>query len=542
MSVIISARELAKSYGSRRVLDGVTLSASPGHRVGLIGENGAGKTTLLRLLAGLVEPDHGEVTRPEDVGFLHQQLPHPGHATVGQVVDGALAEVRAAQRRLDQLAGCLQQYPDDQPALAGYGQTLQWAADHDLWGADRRAELILAGLGLGQAGRDRAVGTLSGGERSRLGLAALLIRQPRALLLDEPTNHLDDEAIGFVESHLAGLPGAVVLASHDRVFLDAVCTGIVDLDPGRDGIVRYGGSYSDYLRVKRIERARWQEQHETEQQQLKQLRRAVATTARQVATGRPPRDNDKTGYDRHGERVQSQVSRRVRNARRRLDELDRRQVRKPPPPLRFRGSWTGNGPADGVVVGLRRVRVPGRLVVDHLDLPATGRLLVTGPNGAGKSTLLAVLAGHLVPPHGAVTHRRGLRVGLLEQDVIFPDPARTARQVYQAGAPGTGVPLAELGLLAPRDLDRPVGALSVGQRRRLALALLVADAPQLMLLDEPTNHISLTLAEELADALARAPGAVVAASHDRWLRRRWSGRQLQIDVDHRTESPVRDGR
>jgi macrolide transport system ATP-binding/permease protein len=534
---ILSARDLVKSYGSRRVLDGVTLTASPGQRIGVIGENGAGKSTLLRLLAGLSEPDGGEVSGPRDLGFLHQELPYPGGATVGEVVDDALADIRAAQRRLDELAAALQRRPDDERVLAGYGETLQWAADHDLWDADRRAGVVLAGLGLGAAGRDRPVGTLSGGERSRLGLAALLTRQPRALLLDEPTNHLDDEALAFVESHLAGLPGAVVLASHDRVFLDAVCTEILDLDPARRGVTRYGGAYTDYLRAKRTERVRWEEQYATEQQELKELRRAVATTARQVGFHRPPRDNDKMGYDFHGGRVQTQISRRVRNAQRRLDELDRQQVRRPPAPLRFRAPMAGNGHRDagrdGMVATLRQVRVPGRLEVDHLDLPAGGRLLVVGPNGAGKSTLLAVLAGRLVPPAGTVTHRRGLRVALLEQDVAFADPAATPRRIYEAAAPRSGVPLGELGLVAPRDLDRPVGALSVGQRRRLGLALLMADAPQLMLLDEPTNHISLALAEELAEALASAPGAVVAASHDRWLRRSWAGPQLAITRDHR---------
>jgi macrolide transport system ATP-binding/permease protein len=525
---VLSAHDLVKSYGPRRVLDGVSVAVSPGQRLGLVGENGAGKSTLLRVLAGLTEPDGGQVTRPGDIGFLHQESPHRAHATIGEVVDGALAEIRALQRRLDALAARLERHPHDAGTLAAYGETLQWATDHDLWDAGRRAELVLAGLGLAGAGHDRAVGTLSGGERSRLDLAALLIRQPRALLLDEPTNHLDDDAVGFVEAHLARLPGVVVLASHDRVFLDAVCTGILDLDPSRDGPTRYGGAYSAYLRAKRTERRRWQEQYAAQQDRLAALRAAVATTARRVAHDRPWPDGDKAAHHFHGSRVQAQVSRRVRDARRRLDELTRHQVRRPPAPLRFTASLTRGRDHEGVAVSLRQVRVPGRLHVVDLDLPARGRLLVTGPNGAGKSTLLAVLAGHLVPPAGTVRHRRGLRIGLLAQQVSFADPARTAREVYDARVPAGSVPLSGLGLVAPRDLDRPVGQLSAGQRRRLALALLVAQPPDLLLLDEPTNHISLTLAEELQEALGTAPGAVVAASHDRWLRRHWEGPSLPL--------------
>jgi macrolide transport system ATP-binding/permease protein len=529
VSVILSAHDVATSYGARRVLDGVSLAVSPGHRLGLVGENGAGKSTLLRVLAGLAEPDRGTVTRPAETGFLHQELLHPAGATVGDVVEVALAALRAGQRRLDQLAQRLRADPYDPAMLAAYGEALQWATDHEVWDADRRADLVLAGLGLAAAGRNRTLSTLSGGERSRLALAALLIRRPRVLLLDEPTNHLDDAAIGFVERHLAGLPGAVVLASHDRVFLDAVCTGILDLDPSQQRPTRYGGTYSDYRRAKEVERRRWQERYDAEQQRLRELRTALSTTARHVAPGRPPRDNDKVAYAFHGARVQSQLSRRVRDAQRRLDDLHRRQVRRPPRPLRFDAALTSHGPSDGgAAVALRQVEVPGRLRIAQLDLPATGRLLVIGPNGAGKTTLLRVLAGRLTPGTGTVRHRRGLRVGLLEQDVAFADPGQTPRALYAAGANAARVPLADLGLVAPRDLDRPVGQLSVGQRRRLALALLVAQPPDLLLLDEPTNHLSLTLADELQEAMRTAPGAVVAASHDRWLRRHWHGPRLAL--------------
>ncbi|MGA0569014.1 ATP-binding cassette domain-containing protein [Rathayibacter sp. KR2-224] len=159
------------------------------------------------------------------------------------------------------------------------------------------------------------------------------------------------------------------------------------------------------------------------------------------------------------------------------------------------------------------------------------RMLITGPNGAGKSTLLGLLAGTIQPDSGSVTRRRGLRVGLLEQDVRFADPSATPRAVYEKALGerrAEQLPLTSLGLMAPRDLDRPVGALSVGQQRRFALALIIARPPHVFLLDEPTNHLSLALAGELEDALGGYPGAVVVASHDRWLRRRWTGAELGL--------------
>ena len=531
------AHELIKIYGGRRVLDAVSLVASPGQRLGVVGENGAGKSTLLRLLAGVEEPDGGEVSRPADLGFLAQEQPFATGDTVGGVVDAALADVRAVLRRLDSLAAAIAADPGDEAALAGYGEALDWAERHQAWDADRRTELVLTGLGLGSVALDRPLGTLSGGQRSRLGLAALLVRRPAALLLDEPTNHLDDDAVEFLESHLRELAGVVVLASHDRVFLDAVCTDICDLDPSRGGLVRYGGAYSDYLRAKRAERLRWEQAWARRQDELAALRASVAVTARRVAHGRPMRDHDKSAYHRHGARVQSSISSRVRNARQRLDELLATPIRKPPTLLRFGGSLGGNGVGGfggngvgdgGPVLVARDVVVPGRLAVDRLDVPAGARLLVTGPNGAGKSTLLAVLAGRLRPASGSVATRPGARVGLLEQDAVFARPLDSAARMYGAAAGAGGVPLIELGLLAPADLDRPVAELSVGQRRRLALALLIARSPDVLLLDEPTNHISLTLAAELEEALRTAPGTIVVATHDRWQRRHWDGARLEL--------------
>ena len=520
------ARDLVFSYGDRVVFDGLSFTASPGQRVGLVGENGAGKSTLLRLLAGLEEPLAGTVERDADAGFLLQELPFPESTTIADVVDDALAEIRVAARRLDELA---ERMADDEQALAEYGRVLDWAQAHGLWDADRRAGLVLDGLGLLGIGRDRTLGTLSGGQRSRLGLAALLIRQPRTLLLDEPTNHLDDSGMAFLEQHLRGLSGVVVLSSHDRVFLDAVCTDIVDLDPAMGGPARYGGAYSDYLEHKRAERARWEQRFAGEQAELKALREAVDVTARTVAHGRGPRDNDKFIHAFKGARVDKQISRRVRNAQQRLEDLERAQVRKPPAPLRFAAPLTVQPRSGELALAVRDVCVPGRLHIGRLDVTSSARLLVIGGNGAGKSTLLSVLAGGIAPAEGVVHRRRGVRVGLLEQDVRLSDPAKTPRQLYTAAAGEKSTPLPQLGLLPPAELDRPAGTLSVGQRRRLALAVLVARPPDVLLLDEPTNHISLTFAEELFDALDTAPGAVVLASHDRWLRRRWHGRRLRLD-------------
>ncbi|KDN81657.1 ABC-F family ATP-binding cassette domain-containing protein [Kitasatospora cheerisanensis] len=536
------AHDLVRVLDGRRILDGLSLIAAPGRRLGLIGENGCGKSTLLRVLAGVDEPDAGRVTRPADLGFLHQEMPFDATATVAAVLDEALREARTDLAELDRLGEELAALPDGGPGqaalLAAYGARLEQAQHREAWDADRRAALLLDGLGLAAVGPDRVLGSLSGGQRGRLALAALLVRRPSAVLLDEPTNHLDDGAAAFLEDQLRALPGTVVVASHDRAFLDAVCTDLLDLDPAVDGPVRFGGGYRAYLSAKHARRHQWERQYAEEQRELTELRRSVEVTAHRVAPDRGPTDNEKMGYGHRAGRVQQQISRRVRDAAGRLAELERRQVPRPPAPLRFAppaplaaapGETGESGP--GPLVALHRIRVPGRLALDELDVTADDRLLITGANGTGKSTLLAVLAGRL-DATGQVRRRPGLTVGLLTQDTAFDRPERTARATYEQalGADrAERVPLAALGLLAAADLDRPVGTLSVGQRRRLALALLVARPPQLLLLDEPTNHLSPVLCDELEEAIGgKGPGAIVVAGHDRWLRRRWQGRELAL--------------
>lgn len=520
------ARDVSKSYGDKVVLDGLDLVASPGLPLGLVGENGVGKSTLLRLLADVERADSGDFARPADLAYLAQDPEFAGDATISSVLEEALAPLHEAVRRLETLAGRL-----DEPAAAEeYSDLLEWAVLHDAWGADRRAAEAADRLGVGMLARDQLVAALSGGQRSRLALAALIARRPTCVLLDEPTNHLDDGAVELLESFLVDLPGVVLLASHDRTFLENVCAQIVDLDPSHfgtdgEGGNRFSGGYSSYLVAKRDARSRWERAFLDQQEELNALRAAVRGSARQVAPNRPPRDNDKFIYHAKGENVARTVSRRVRDAEKRIEVLESHQVPKPPKPLAFRGSVAPEV-AHGRVVQVRDLVVQGRMSVPLLDVAGGEQLLVTGANGSGKSTLLKVLAGQLSPTSGmaAVNARR---VGFLPQDVTFAHPDRTPHQVYD-GLTGSPTPLGDLGLLHPRDLSRPVGALSHGQQRRLALAVLVAQRPDLLLLDEPTNHISLSLAEELEESLQRSPGTVVIASHDRWLRRLWGGALLAL--------------
>jgi macrolide transport system ATP-binding/permease protein len=526
VSTQLTLRDVRKSFGERLLLDTVSLTVRPGERVGIVGENGAGKSTLLRLLAGRERSDEGEVAvAASSLGYLGQTPELPPDRTVGAAVDAALADLRAMERRMRALESTL----DDPAALTEYGDLLTAFELRDGYQADARVDKAMHVLGLAHIDRDRPLGTLSGGEQARLGLACLIAAAPEVMLLDEPTNHLDASALTWLEDHLRAHRGTVVAVSHDRVFLERVATAIVEVDADRRTVARYGDGYAGYLAEKAAARRRWELAYERWEVEVGRLTEFVATTAHRVAPGRVMKDRNKMAYGRQGDRVQGSESSRVRNAQERLRRLRAEPVRRPPDPLRFAGRLAG-GSAPDPVVTVTDVRVDDRLSVDSLSVGGRQRLLVHGPNGAGKTTLLRVLAGEVEPDVGSV-RRRG-RIGYLPQEIPARQPKRSLLAVFAAGRPGTPeehvARLLSLGLFRPADLRVPVGALSAGQRRRLSLARMLTGQADLLLLDEPSNHLSLTLVEELEEAVDAFPGALVVVSHDRALRRRFTGTQVEL--------------
>nr|WP_275423590.1 ABC-F family ATP-binding cassette domain-containing protein [Planobispora takensis] len=529
-------RGICKSYGDRLILDHVSLTVRPGERAGIVGENGSGKSTLLRLAAGLEAPDDGEVTVVADGGTGHlgpSSAPLPG-SVVQDAVDAALAGLRAMESRMRELEAALSA-PAALPGalqerLAEYGELLGSYEARGGYEADARLDKALHGLGLGGLDRDRPLEGLSGGERARLGLACLLAASPEILLLDEPTDHLDDAAALWLEDRLRAHPGIVVVVSHDRLFLERVATSILEVEEGR--VTRHGGGYAAFLAGRAAARRRWEQSYADWCREVGRVEAFAATTAHRVAHGRAMKDGNKMAYDRNAGRVQSSIAGRVRQAQERLRHLRADPVPRPPEPLRFAGRFGGGtaGGPDRPLVELDGVRVGDRLAVGSLTVEPGQRLLVHGPNGAGKSTLLRVMAGDLEPEEGTV-RRRG-RIGYLPQEVVFADPSRSVAEAFAAGRAGYPgehrARLLSLGLFRPEILDVPVGALSTGQRRRLGLARLLTEEAGLLLLDEPTNHLSPALAEELEQALDLYEGAVVLVSHDRALRRRFTGARLAM--------------
>ncbi|MEU4209088.1 ribosomal protection-like ABC-F family protein [Streptomyces sp. NPDC026206] len=529
MPTQLSLREVTVSRGDRLLLDRVSLSVRAGERIGVVGENGAGKSTLLKLLAGADRPDDGAVVASADggIGYLAQTPGLPPDATVGQAIDASLAALRTMEARLRELETGLAGAGTG--ALDEYGELLTAFEDRGGYEADARVDKALHGLGVGHLGRDWRLGSLSGGEQARLGLACTVAAAPEVMLLDEPTNHLDGTALTWLEDILRAHRGTVVAITHDRVFLERVATAVVEVDADRRTLVRYGGGYAGFLAERTAARRRWEQAYERWCAETEALAGAAETTARVVAPGRAIKDGNKMAYDRDKGRVQSSVSTRVRNARERLRRLHEDPVPRPPEPLRFTARPAA-GATEGALVALDGVRVADRLTVEALQVRAGERLLVHGPNGAGKSTLLRLMAGVAQPEAGTV-RRRG-RIGYLAQEIPVSRPGERLLDAFRRGLPGTDEEqralLLSYGLFHDRDLHVPVGSLSAGQRRRLALGRLLARPADLLLLDEPANHLALALVEQLEQALAEWPGAVVVVSHDRALHRRFTGRRCEI--------------
>ncbi|PPS90590.1 TlrC/CarA/OleB/SrmB family ABC-F type ribosomal protection protein [Streptomyces sp. MH60] len=528
----LTVGNVTKRYPGRSVLDQVSFTLKPGEKAGLVGDNGAGKSTLLRLIAGQERPDRGEVTvtAPGGIGYLPQTIPLPHTATVQDAVDLALADLRALEAELRRAEHALGD-GEDPAALAAYAVLLGRYEARGGYDADHRVDIALHHLGLPALGRERRLGTLSGGERSRLALAGVLAGRPEVLLLDEPTNDLDDQAVEWLETQLRAHRGTVLAVTHDRLFLERLTTTVLEAEAGK--VTRYGDGYTGYRTAKAAERRRRLQEYEEWRSELARNDRLATGHAARLAA--IPRKAPLANFGHGGFRARGRAHgamARIRNARERAERLTENPVAPPPDPLVFTAGMatTGDAPEEFPAVQLSDVRLGDRLRLGSLTLGRRGRLLVTGPNGAGKTTLLQLLAGELRPDEGSV--RVPGRVGHLRQEGTPWPPDLRVAEAYGLGRVGTADEhaggLLALGLFRPVELRLRMGELSYGQRRRVDLARLVSEPADLLLLDEPTNHLSPALVEELEEALTGFRGAVVLVTHDRALRRRFQGDHLEL--------------
>ncbi|GAA3398997.1 ABC-F family ATP-binding cassette domain-containing protein [Cryptosporangium minutisporangium] len=515
----LRAEDVSVVLGGRSVLTRVSITVSARSRLAIVGENGRGKTTLLHVLAGLLVPDTGSVRRAGTVGLAEQTLPAGAGLTVGTLTAQALRGAHRAMSALDEAARDLEAGTGG--AEERYADALELATRLDAWDAERRVDVALEAL---DACTDRAreLSTLSVGQRYRVRLACLLGAGHDVLLLDEPTNHLDADGLAFLTERLRAHRGGLALVSHDRALLRDVAREFLDLDPSQDGTAQlYAGGYDGWQQGRRRDREGWEHAFRTQQAEHRRLETAVEQARDRLSSGwRPPK-----GTGKH--QRQTRAPGTVQALNRATETLQAHRITVPEPPLSMR--WPDLSTRKGVpLLGVQDARLAGRLTAPvTLSLSSGDRLLVTGPNGAGKSSLLSVLAGNAEPTSGTAGHLPAVRIAWVAQEVPDWPADATPQQVYEqhtgrllaAGVVRESelVSLSATGLLDREALRTPVRRMSQGQQRRLDLAVQLAGRPNLLIFDEPTNHLSAGLVDELTAALRSTPAAVVVATHDRQL-------------------------
>ncbi len=513
----LTADHLAKRYGASDVLRDVSLAIGRGEKVGLVGANGSGKSTLARILAGLEEPDVGTVARRRDVEFVYlPQEPKldPGR-TAYEEVEAGLTRWRAAATRYEQVSHALAAGGGDVAALTAEHGALGAEIDR-LGGWDVRHRIVSALAHLGVRRPDQPARELSGGERRRVALARVLVARPGLAILDEPTNHLDADAAEWLERHLREeFDGAVLLVTHDRYLLDRVVTRIVEIDRGE--AYSYDGNYGDWIDQK-AERLALEARTET--RRLNLLRREQEWLARGPAARTT---KQKARIQRAGDLAGSV-------------ERDRRSDRS----LSLTASAVKTGRR---VIELRGVtkRYGDRTIFEDLDLALLPgeRVGVVGPNGAGKTTLVRVLLGEEAPDAGEVVRGENTRAVYFDQSrsslddeaSVLVNVAGDNDKVKVGGRWMDARGYLERFLFDPSRFHQPVGALSGGERARVALAKLLQEEANLLVLDEPTNDLDLPTLSALEEMLCEWPGSAVVVSHDRWFLNRVATAILAFEGD-----------
>ena len=522
--IILSAQHIAKSFGVNAVLRDVSLTVQQGDRIGLVGVNGCGKSTLMRILAGLDAQDGGEISlvRGLRVGYLAQQNMVTSGETVWNELQKVYEQVFAMEKKLRELEDEMAHAHTDAQRFAqlsaDYDRLTQRFEEADGYSWKSMVSGVLNGLGFKPAQYDQCVDSLSGGEQTRLCLARLLLQKPDLLLLDEPTNHLDMETLQWLENYLAAYKGSVLVISHDRYFLDHVCTGIVEILMGASE--QYNGNYTRYIAQRQ---ERFESRMRAYEIQQKEIERQQAIIARYRMFNR---------------------EKSIRAAESREKALDRMEkLEKPVDERAIRFSFEARRRTGKDVLQLTEISKSfGEKHLFH-DLTrrvrAGARVALIGPNGGGKSTLIKIIVGEEQPDTGFIRYGSNVDIGYYDQHQSTLHADKTALdeiwdrfpQMEQSNVRGA------LGmfLFTGDDVFKPIHTLSGGEKGRVALTALMLRKDNLLLLDEPTNHLDMDSREVLEDALTDFGGTIITVSHDRYFINRIANRIIEMQPDGVTE-------
>ena len=522
--ILLTLQNVTKSFAMNTVLKDINLTLQAGSRMGLVGVNGCGKSTLFRLISGAMEPDEGTISLSKGarVGVLTQDADIQSDLTIQQELERVFEPVREMERKLRQMEAEMAEKHDDPAAFDqlahAYSRLMDRFEDAGGYEWPSRIQGVLAGLGFARGREQQPANLLSGGEKTRLCLARLLLTQPELLMLDEPTNHLDLQSVEWLEDTLKKYRGTVLVISHDRYFLNAVCDCMAEISMRR--LTQYEGNYDRFAvqRQANLER------------QLKEYKMQQAEIARQEAI-----------IARYRMYNREKSIRAAESREKRLEKMEK--LEKPVNEQKVRFSFEARRRSgDDVLIAKELSKgFDGRTLFEHfnLHLRAGDRVAVIGANGVGKTTLLKLITGQLPPDSGTVVYGSNVDVGYYDQQQSGLHPEKDVLNELWDDFPRLEIDrvrgVLALFLLTGDDVFQPISTLSGGEKGRVALAKLMLRKDNLLLLDEPTNHLDMDSREVLEDALEDFDGTLLTVSHDRYFINRVANRVVEMRPDGVTE-------
>ena len=522
--ILLTLQNVTKSFAMNTVLKDINLTLQAGSRMGLVGVNGCGKSTLFKLISGAMEPDEGTISLSKGarVGVLTQDADIQSDLTIQQELERVFEPVREMERKLRQMEAEMAEKHDDPAAFDqlshAYSRLMDRFEDAGGYEWPSRIQGVLAGLGFARGREQQPANLLSGGEKTRLCLARLLLTQPELLMLDEPTNHLDLQSVEWLEDTLKKYRGTVLVISHDRYFLNAVCDCMAEISMRR--LTQYEGNYDRFAvqRQANLER------------QLKEYKMQQAEIARQEAI-----------IARYRMYNREKSIRAAESREKRLERMEK--LEKPVSEQKVRFSFEARRRSgDDVLIAKELSKgFDGRTLFEHfnLHLRAGDRVAVIGANGVGTTTLLKLITGQLPPDSGTVVYGSNVDVGYYDQQQSGLHPEKDVLNELWDDFPRLEIDrvrgVLALFLLTGDDVFQPISTLSGGEKGRVALAKLMLRKDNLLLLDEPTNHLDMDSREVLEDALEDFDGTLLTVSHDRYFINRVANRVVEMRPDGVTE-------
>jgi ATP-binding cassette, subfamily F, member 3 len=517
--VLLTLSRVAKTFGPDTILTAVDFRIDAREKVALVGRNGTGKTTLLKIVTGAYEPDGGAVqlARGAKVGYLRQEAPVAMGRTVLEEAQSALESQLAMKARLEELERRLEGEPSAED-LEEYALLHEHFLEAEGYSLERDVRTVLQRMGFEESEFEKQTSSLSGGERTRLAIARLLLEEPDLLILDEPTNHLDLQATEWLESWIRAYHGAVLLVSHDRTFLQATAERVLELRDGK--VVSYPGPFEKFLELRRADEERQAEVARRQAHEIAKLDEFVRRF------------------------INSQRTAQARGRQKIMERMVEARVDAPKADRGIKGGFGKVARSGDVVLACDGVEVgfPDETLFAGFDWSVRWgeRWGVIGENGAGKSTLMKVVLGHLEPRSGRVRLGSNVTVGYFSQDAADLDVDRSPFDLLVWDdnlLPADARNLLGRFLITGDDAFRPIRTLSGGEKNKLSLARLTHLKPNLLILDEPTNHLDIDSREALAEILREYEGTLVLVSHDRWL----LSQVTEQTLDVRRSGPVQFG-